>query len=39
MKKMLKSSSVMVALLAMVAFASGAVAQEKKAGTPAPAVE
>jgi len=39
MKKMLRSLSVLVAFLAIVAFAGGAVAQEKKAETPAPAVE
>ena len=39
MMKMLRILSVMVALLAMVAFAGGAFAQEKNAVTPAPAVE
>lgn len=38
MKKMLRNLSVVVAFLAMVAFVSGAVAQEKKEATPAPAV-
>ena len=39
MKKMLSSLSVVVAFLAMVVFAGGAVAQEKKAETPTPALE
>ena len=39
MEKMLRILSVGVALLAMVVFAGGAFAQEKKEVTPAPAVE
>jgi hypothetical protein len=39
MKKLLRSFSILVAFLAMVAFVGGAVAQETKTATPAPAVE